>query len=224
MQRYGISQLPVVRVEPAQSLTDVVGSIQERALLDRVFKNADALNEDVAVAMQPPARGGRRGGVARRRLRRPLRPERCRRGRSARPAGRDPHTLRSARVPLRPQDTGRSLSALVVDAGAACFDNVARMGFLDKLLGRTKGHGRRRRRQGRSGTPTRRPTRPATRSTRPRISARTRSTRRRTSLTGKARRRARTSTLPPTQAPQPNPATPPRGTTRHAVRAMKLAA
>ncbi len=54
MQRYGISQLPVVRVEPAQSLTDVVGSIQERALLDRVFKNADALNEDVAVAMQPP--------------------------------------------------------------------------------------------------------------------------------------------------------------------------
>jgi cystathionine beta-synthase len=54
MQRYGISQLPVVRVEPAESLTDIVGSIQERALLDRVFKNPDALNEDVAVAMQPP--------------------------------------------------------------------------------------------------------------------------------------------------------------------------
>ncbi len=54
MQRYGISQLPVVRTEPAESLTDIVGSIQERALLDRVFKNPDALNEDVAVAMQPP--------------------------------------------------------------------------------------------------------------------------------------------------------------------------
>jgi cystathionine beta-synthase len=54
MQRYGISQLPVVRQEPVDSLADVVGSLQERELLDRVFKNAGALNEDVAVAMQPP--------------------------------------------------------------------------------------------------------------------------------------------------------------------------
>jgi cystathionine beta-synthase len=54
MQRYSISQLPVVRHEPATSLTDIVGSIQERSLLDRVFKNPDSLNEDVAVAMQPP--------------------------------------------------------------------------------------------------------------------------------------------------------------------------
>jgi cystathionine beta-synthase len=54
MQRYGISQLPVVRQAPAAALTDVVGSIQERSLLDRVFRNPDALNEDVAVAMQPP--------------------------------------------------------------------------------------------------------------------------------------------------------------------------
>jgi cystathionine beta-synthase len=54
MHQYGISQLPVVREEPVDSLADVVGSLHERALLDRVFKNADALNEDVAVAMQPP--------------------------------------------------------------------------------------------------------------------------------------------------------------------------
>jgi cystathionine beta-synthase len=54
MQRYGISQLPVVRSEPVDSLADVVGSLQERALLDRVFRSPDALNEDVAVAMQPP--------------------------------------------------------------------------------------------------------------------------------------------------------------------------
>jgi cystathionine beta-synthase len=54
MQRYGISQLPVVRNEPVDSLADVVGSLHERSLLDRVFKNGDALNEDVAVAMQPP--------------------------------------------------------------------------------------------------------------------------------------------------------------------------
>jgi len=54
MQRYGISQLPVVREDPVDSLADVVGSLQERELLDRVFRNADALSEDVAVAMQPP--------------------------------------------------------------------------------------------------------------------------------------------------------------------------
>ena len=54
LQRYGISQLPVVRNRPAEALTDIVGSLQERSLLDRVFRNPDALNEDVAVAMQPP--------------------------------------------------------------------------------------------------------------------------------------------------------------------------
>ena len=54
MRRFGISQLPVVRHEPVESLADVVGSLQERELLDRVFRSADALNEDVAVAMQPP--------------------------------------------------------------------------------------------------------------------------------------------------------------------------
>ena len=54
MQQYGISQLPVVRDEPVDSLADVVGSLQERELLERVFKSSDALNEDVAVAMQPP--------------------------------------------------------------------------------------------------------------------------------------------------------------------------
>jgi cystathionine beta-synthase len=56
MQQYGISQLVVVRSETVDSLADVVGSLQERELLERVFRNADALNEDVAVAMQPPLR------------------------------------------------------------------------------------------------------------------------------------------------------------------------
>jgi cystathionine beta-synthase len=54
MQRYSISQLPVVRHEETDSLTDIVGSLHERGLLDRVFRNPDALNDDVAVAMQPP--------------------------------------------------------------------------------------------------------------------------------------------------------------------------
>jgi cystathionine beta-synthase len=54
MQRYSISQLPVVRNEPAESLADVIGSLQERGLLDRVFRNPDSLHEDVASAMEPP--------------------------------------------------------------------------------------------------------------------------------------------------------------------------
>jgi cystathionine beta-synthase len=54
MQRYSISQLPVVRDGDVGSLADVIGSLQDRDLLDRVFKNADALHEDVATAMQPP--------------------------------------------------------------------------------------------------------------------------------------------------------------------------
>jgi cystathionine beta-synthase len=54
MERYSISQLPVVRDGEVDSLADVIGSLQDRALLDRVFKNSDALHEDVASAMQGP--------------------------------------------------------------------------------------------------------------------------------------------------------------------------
>ena len=54
MQRYGISQLPVVRDGECESLADVIGSLQDRALLERVFTNPDVLHEDVANAMQPP--------------------------------------------------------------------------------------------------------------------------------------------------------------------------
>ncbi len=54
MQRYSVSQLPVVRDGELDSLADVIGSLQDRDLLDRVFRNADALHEDVANAMQPP--------------------------------------------------------------------------------------------------------------------------------------------------------------------------
>jgi cystathionine beta-synthase len=54
MQQYGISQLPVVRDGSCDSLADVVGSLQDRALLERVFTNPDVLHADVASAMQPP--------------------------------------------------------------------------------------------------------------------------------------------------------------------------
>ncbi len=54
MQQYSVSQLPVVRNGEAGTLTDVIGSLQDRALLERVFRNPDALHEEVAAAMQPP--------------------------------------------------------------------------------------------------------------------------------------------------------------------------
>jgi cystathionine beta-synthase len=54
MQRYSISQLPVVRDGGLDSLADVIGSLQDRDLLDRLFKNPDALHDDVANVMQPP--------------------------------------------------------------------------------------------------------------------------------------------------------------------------
>ncbi len=40
MQRYGISQLVVARNDPPEALSDIVGSLNERGLLDRVFTNA----------------------------------------------------------------------------------------------------------------------------------------------------------------------------------------
>src|ERR671935_1129030 len=54
MQRYSISQLPVVRDGEVASLADVIGSLHDRDLLELVFRNPDALHEDVVEAMQPP--------------------------------------------------------------------------------------------------------------------------------------------------------------------------
>ncbi|MFL5939331.1 MAG: cystathionine beta-synthase [Gaiellaceae bacterium] len=54
LQQYSISQLPVMRHGGSGSLADVVGSLQERGLLELVFRNPDALNEEVAAARQPP--------------------------------------------------------------------------------------------------------------------------------------------------------------------------
>lgn len=53
LQEYGISQAPVVR-EPSTDLAHFVGSIRERALLDRIFRDPDSLQADVAEVMGPP--------------------------------------------------------------------------------------------------------------------------------------------------------------------------
>jgi cystathionine beta-synthase len=54
LQSFGISQVPVVRNESFKSLDDIVGSIHDRSLLDRVFKDRSAINRDVAEVMDPP--------------------------------------------------------------------------------------------------------------------------------------------------------------------------
>ena len=54
LQQYGISQLPVARNDQPTDLSEIVGSIQERNLLDRVFRDRDAVNRDVAEVMDPP--------------------------------------------------------------------------------------------------------------------------------------------------------------------------
>jgi cystathionine beta-synthase len=53
LQQHGISQAPVVR-DGSSEVTDFVGSIQERALLDRVFRDPDSLQSDVAQVMSAP--------------------------------------------------------------------------------------------------------------------------------------------------------------------------
>jgi cystathionine beta-synthase len=53
LQQYGISQAPVAR-DDSGDVTGLVGSIRERALLDRLFRDPDALQADVAEVMGPP--------------------------------------------------------------------------------------------------------------------------------------------------------------------------
>jgi cystathionine beta-synthase len=43
-----------VRDGSAESIVDVIGSLQDRALLEKVFLDPDVLHSDVASAMQPP--------------------------------------------------------------------------------------------------------------------------------------------------------------------------
>ncbi|MGZ8635928.1 MAG: cystathionine beta-synthase [Actinomycetota bacterium] len=53
LQEYSISQAPVVR-EPSSDVAHVVGGVIESALLDRIFRDPDALHADVAEVMGPP--------------------------------------------------------------------------------------------------------------------------------------------------------------------------
>jgi cystathionine beta-synthase len=53
LQEYGISQAPVIR-EESNDVSSFVGSIREATLLDRIFRDPDSLQADVAEVMAPP--------------------------------------------------------------------------------------------------------------------------------------------------------------------------
>jgi cystathionine beta-synthase len=54
LQHYGISQVPVAKSDQPADISEIVGSIHERSLLDRVFRDRDAINRDVIEVMDPP--------------------------------------------------------------------------------------------------------------------------------------------------------------------------
>ena len=54
LQSYGISQLPVANNDKPETVSDIIGSIHERGLLDRVFRDRDAVERDVVEVMDAP--------------------------------------------------------------------------------------------------------------------------------------------------------------------------
>jgi cystathionine beta-synthase len=54
LQSYGISQLPVAKSESPEDTAELIGAINEKGLLDRVFKDRDAVGRDVIETMDPP--------------------------------------------------------------------------------------------------------------------------------------------------------------------------
>ena len=54
LQSYGISQIPIAKSESPDDIAEIVGSIHERSLLDRVFRDRDAIDREVVEVMDPP--------------------------------------------------------------------------------------------------------------------------------------------------------------------------
>ncbi len=54
MQRYGISQIPVTSDGSAKRVEDIVGSVQEKTMLDRVFREPSLVDAKVENVMEAP--------------------------------------------------------------------------------------------------------------------------------------------------------------------------
>lgn len=54
LHQHGISQMPVVGEKSVSGLTVIVGSLQERTLLEKIFKNPETVNQKVEQVMDGP--------------------------------------------------------------------------------------------------------------------------------------------------------------------------
>jgi cystathionine beta-synthase len=54
LQLYGISQLPVSEQPDGDSLEGIVGSVSEKSLLDRAYRNPDVVGRTIGEVMDPP--------------------------------------------------------------------------------------------------------------------------------------------------------------------------
>jgi cystathionine beta-synthase len=54
LKEFGVSQMPVVKAEPPLALAEVVGSVTDRALLDRAFHDPGVVDRPVQELMEPP--------------------------------------------------------------------------------------------------------------------------------------------------------------------------
>jgi cystathionine beta-synthase len=54
LQEFGISQVPVAKSDKPENLSEIIGSIRERSLLDKVFRDRGAIDRDVAEVMDGP--------------------------------------------------------------------------------------------------------------------------------------------------------------------------
>jgi cystathionine beta-synthase len=53
LREYGVSQMPVVKAEPPLSLAEVVGTVTDRDLLERIVREPSALDAPVGSVMGP---------------------------------------------------------------------------------------------------------------------------------------------------------------------------
>ncbi len=54
LREYGVSQMPVLKAEPPLSLAEVVGTVTDRDLLERIVNDPNALDAPVGSVMGPP--------------------------------------------------------------------------------------------------------------------------------------------------------------------------
>jgi cystathionine beta-synthase len=54
LQEYGVSQMPVVKAEPPLALAEVVGTVTDRGLLERLVADPSAVDTPVEAVMGPP--------------------------------------------------------------------------------------------------------------------------------------------------------------------------